>query len=123
MKNFPAEFPYRIADAWSAETAMAGHWNEACRANGQCAVTALVVQDILGGEILRAEHPTWGSHYWNKLPGIGEIDLTRAQLPDGIAWFEAPRVVSRESILTGERAERAHTDRRYRQLRRNMGLE
>lgn len=52
---------------------------------GHCAVVALVVQDLFGGDILRAslEHiPAFAhlrSHYWNRLPDGRVIDLTRTQ--------------------------------------------
>jgi hypothetical protein len=46
-------------------------------------VTALVVHDLFGGELLEAEvHFRDGSrqgfHYWNRLDGV-EVDLTREQ--------------------------------------------
>jgi len=50
---------------------------------GQCATTALVVHDLLGGELLIAPVTTAGvpngHHYWNRLPGGLELDLTREQ--------------------------------------------
>lgn len=46
---------------------------------GQCAVTALVVQDYFGGEILYCKHY---HHYWNKIESSEEVDLTRPQFPD-----------------------------------------
>lgn len=57
---------------------------------GQCAVTALVVQDFFGGELMRASLENvdgfqfMGSHYWNRLPNGKEIDLTRSQFPKDI---------------------------------------
>ena len=67
------------------------------RALGQCAVTALVVQDVLRGELLRAE-VNGTSHYWNRLPDGTELDLTREQfetfLPSGI------ETRSREYVLS-----------------------
>src|SRR4051794_1514898 len=69
--------PVDLAD-WSAENP----------ARGQCGVTALVVQDLLGGAVLMAEvHNADGSrqgvHYWNRLNGGVELDLTREQFLDG----------------------------------------
>lgn len=65
--------------AWAADTSAAAEWSASNPALGQCAVTALVVQDRLGGDLRRA---TVGevSHYWNAVDG-GEIDLTRHQFP------------------------------------------
>jgi hypothetical protein len=53
-------------------------------ARGQCGVTALVLHDLLGGElliadVLHADGSRQGVHYWNRLPGGVEIDLTREQ--------------------------------------------
>jgi hypothetical protein len=66
---------------WSAETSGdPENWNEKNPAWGQCVVSALILQDILGGELV------WGkvsgySHYWNKIKGK-EYDLTRKQFPE-----------------------------------------
>jgi hypothetical protein len=67
----------RIRAAWCAETC-AGEWTPERPSTGQCAVTALVVQDVYGGELLRAL-VDGQSHYWNRLPGGDELDLTRDQ--------------------------------------------
>ncbi len=80
-----------IRACWSSETCDPvdlEDWSDAEPARGQCAVTALVVQDILGGELLVAEvHHADGTrqgvHYWNRLAGGVEVDLTRAQFTHG----------------------------------------
>lgn len=47
---------------------------------GQCYVTALIVQDFFGGDLLRfKEYPLERSHYWNLLPDGCEVDLTSDQ--------------------------------------------
>src|SRR5262249_295600 len=44
-----------IERSWTRSTSSdPEHWSEKNPAHGQCAVTALVVQDCLGGELLRA---------------------------------------------------------------------
>lgn len=70
---------------WSAETtASPADWTEENPSWGQCAVTALVVQDILGGEIVWAEAELADgrkiSHYKNLVDGR-EIDFTNQQFP------------------------------------------
>lgn len=65
-----------MEQAWSAETS-AGGYEPQRPSSGQSAVTALVVQDLLGGEIVRVENGG-RSHYYNVV-GDGEIDLTRDQ--------------------------------------------
>jgi hypothetical protein len=79
-------------------------WTEANPASGQCASTALVVQDHLGGDLLMAEvHEADGSrqgvHYWNRLADGTELDLTREQFRRGELVGE-PRVVERPADVT-----------------------
>lgn len=111
-----------IRAAWSRETALADDWSSERPYVGHCAVTALVVQDHLGGEILRAPISGLGSHYWNRLPGGAELDMTRAQYP---ADLPIPRgeVATRERILVGERAEAARTGERYWRLANRVSAE
>jgi hypothetical protein len=66
-----------IRDAWAADTSTDPAWSMDCPARGQCAVTALVIQDYLGGQLMRAEIEGI-SHYWNRVSG-GDVDLTREQ--------------------------------------------
>nr|WP_240942836.1 NUDIX domain-containing protein [Planosporangium thailandense] len=64
-------------------------WRPENPARGQCGVTALVVHDLLGGDLILGEvyeHGTRrGCHYWNRLPDGTEVDLTRDQFrPDEV---------------------------------------
>ena len=74
-----AEIKEALLKAWCAETATNGLWTPACPSLNQCAVTALVVQDYFGGELLRCLMTNGDSHYWNRLPDGTEIDLTEDQ--------------------------------------------
>jgi hypothetical protein len=64
-----------IRSGWSEQTCdpvALAEWSTDNPARGQCAVTALVVQDLLGGELLLAEvrnadGSRQGLHYWNRL--------------------------------------------------------
>ena len=75
-----------IRASWSLETCDptdVSEWTPSNPSRGQCAVTALVVHDLIGGELLEAEvHNQDGSrqgfHYWNRLAGV-DLDLTRDQ--------------------------------------------
>jgi hypothetical protein len=72
-----------VRDAWTAATSTDPEaWTAQNPAYGQCAVTALVVQDALGGEILRGRVGQT-SHYLNRLPDGSLLDLTWEQFPDG----------------------------------------
>ncbi|MDQ6730583.1 MAG: hypothetical protein M3022_09835 [Actinomycetota bacterium] len=80
-------------------------WSPENPARGQCAVTALVVQDLLGGEILIAEvHHTDGTrqsvHYWNRISDGVEVDLTREQFTASEVILTPTRVV-RPADLSG----------------------
>ena len=76
-----------IRSSWSEKTCDpvdVAEWSAENPARGQCAVTALVVQDLLGGELLLADvHNADGSlqgvHYWNRFANGVEVDLTREQ--------------------------------------------
>lgn len=70
-------------------------------------MTALVVQDLVGGELLLADvynhdGSTQGVHYWNRLAGGLEIDLTREQF-SASEVVQSPSVVERPADLTGGR--------------------
>lgn len=101
----------RLREAWSADTSADPNWTTDNRPLGQCAVTALIVQDYEGGDLLRCAIPG-GSHYWNRLPEGAEVDLTAGQFPEPV---ERAGIVVRERdyVLSHEA-----TYRRYQRLRR-----
>jgi hypothetical protein len=76
-----------IRSSWGADTcppdARNPVWDPANPARGQCGVTALVVQDLLGGDLVRGDvhvaDERVDTHWWNLLPGGVEVDLTRDQ--------------------------------------------
>ncbi|MEU9761397.1 hypothetical protein ACFYYY_16305 [Streptomyces sp. NPDC001834] len=75
-----------IRDGWGADTATPDHrpdWTPDNPARDQCGVTALVLHDLLGGDLIRGEVHVDGErvdyHWWNRF-GMGiEVDLTREQ--------------------------------------------
>lgn len=75
-----------VRAGWSAETAtpeFRSRWTPDNPARDQCGVTAMVLNDLLGGELLRGEVLVDGErvdyHWWNRLGAGVEIDLTREQ--------------------------------------------
>jgi hypothetical protein len=77
-----------IRASWSAETSdRPESWTSENPAYQQCEVTARVVRDYLGGEILVAGVVLDGQrvdrHAWNRLPSGLVLDLTREQFRDG----------------------------------------
>lgn len=51
---------------------------------GQCAVTALVVQDQFGGQIVEATTNQGEVHFFNRLPGLGDVDITGDQFDPSV---------------------------------------
>lgn len=98
-----------VEASWSQETSNAPErWSPENRAFGQCAVTALVVQDYLGGALLRTVVGDV-SHYWNELSDGFELDLTRHQFKQYVPEGREYRV--REYVLSSP-----DTARRYVRL-------
>jgi hypothetical protein len=72
--------------SWSADTANnPDAWTPEVPSKGQCAVTALIVDDTLGLPLVRGRaflpDGTTESHYWNE-----GVDLTAAQFPVGTTF-------------------------------------
>ena len=83
-------------------------WNDKNKTLGQCAITALVLNDFLGGKIMRCESES-GSHYYN-LINDEIVDLTVSQfsnLPD----YGNGEERTREYLLSNE-----DTKKRYKLL-------
>ncbi|MBB1242294.1 hypothetical protein GL263_01695 [Streptomyces durbertensis] len=62
---------------WSADNPSWGH----------CDITALIVNDLFGGDLVVGEvflgAEQRGFHWWNRLPSGAELDLTREQFRRG----------------------------------------
>ena len=77
-----------IRSSWSLDTAdPENDWTPENPSCGQCDITSLVVDDLLGGELLGADVYLGGErvegHMWNRLPTGTEVDLTREQFTRG----------------------------------------
>jgi hypothetical protein len=91
-----------IRAAWSEQTCdpVDLPWSPANPSRGQCAVTAFVLHDLLGGdllsaEVLNADGSSQGWHTWNRLPDGTEVDLTAEQFaPDEV--LQQPVTFQRE---------------------------
>ncbi|MBP9728113.1 MAG: hypothetical protein KBD27_01915 [Candidatus Moranbacteria bacterium] len=82
-----ADLEKALQKSWSKETSYSPEsWTVDNPAVGQCAITALVVNDYHGGEIVWADVALSDgqaiSHYFNLINGK-EIDLSRSQFPEG----------------------------------------
>ena len=83
---------------------------------GQCGTTALVVQKLLGGDLMVAdveyEGRVEGVHYWNVTPGGVELDLTRDQFTPAESLINQRRVTGeRNSSSAGEHSFRVLQER------------
>jgi len=73
-------------------------WSSENPSKGQCAVTSMVVHDLLGGQLLEAEvrrgdGSLQGFHYWNRLVGM-DVDLTAEQFAPGEV-IQEPQLIDR----------------------------
>ncbi len=82
-----SELELTLKNSWTRESSSdPENWTSDNPAWGQCAVTSLIVNDYLGGEIVWANailpDGRGISHYFNKINGL-EKDFTRTQFPTG----------------------------------------
>ncbi|MYS19355.1 hypothetical protein GTW78_03600 [Streptomyces sp. SID4948] len=86
------------ADTCSPDDVARAPWHPGNPAWGHCDITALVVHDLFGGDLVLGDvhhrGDSAGYHYWNRLPSGLELDLTREQFRDG-QTVTAPRTVKR----------------------------
>ncbi|MBB2988137.1 YunG family protein [Terracoccus luteus] len=86
-----------LCESWNADTSAYPRWSPHTPSRGQCAVTALVVQDALGGDLERVT-VDGQSHYYNRLLDGTELDLTRDQFA---VWAPTtPETRTREYVLS-----------------------
>ena len=73
-------------------------WTPENPARGQCAVTALIVQDMFGGELLRTT-VDGESHYLNVIGDGTLVDLTAQQFAR-VGYDSEPEPRDREYVLS-----------------------
>ena len=102
--------------SWTRETCSPGlssEWNEENSSLGQCAITALIVNDFFGGKIMRCMASS-GSHYYNLIEDK-IFDLTVEQFLGEIPQYEDGEERTREYLLNNE-----DTKNRYLLLNKNL---
>lgn len=113
-----------IEQSWSRYTAFdTDEWTEDNPARGQCVVSALVIQDLLGGELQKTKVNYGGtieSHYRNILPDGRMIDATRSQYPIDQTFEVTPIDIKGASSLRAKLFAEANTEKRYKLLRTNV---
>jgi hypothetical protein len=105
------EVEQAVRESWGVDTCdptAIENWTPDNAAWGQCGTTALVIQDLLGGDLVLARvhlnGESAGNHYWNRFADTVNVDITREQFRKG------------ETITEGEIADRpAEGPRRCRQ--------
>lgn len=71
-----------LLSSWSIQSS--SKWSMDNPARGQCGVTSLVVNDILGGKILKTKvHGNW--HFYNLISGE-RVDFTASQFTKPIVY-------------------------------------
>ena len=110
------ELEYILRKSWNRETcvpSMQNDWNSNNPSLGQCAITSLVVNDFMGGKIMRCMAST-GSHYYN-LVNNEIVDLTREQFGEEVPGYEEGEERTRQYLLSNE-----DTKNRYYMLLSNV---
>ena len=109
-------FLAKLTTAWDKNTchpAYTDKWSEANPATGQCLVTALVIQDELGGDIYDCKVGR-SRHFYNVVNGE-TIDLTFSQFPEGSKITDS-RIRDRKQLLANK-----ETKQRYELLKSRIG--
>lgn len=75
-----------LLKSWSIKTS--SKWTADNPAKGQCGVTALVVQELLGGEIRKTTVGN-GWHFYNIIGG-DRFDFTEAQFEEELEYEDLP---------------------------------
>lgn len=94
-----------FAESWSRDTsADPDNWTPENPSWGHCAVAALVVQTVMGGELLRYDlsgtpFAAMRSHYRNRLPDGTLVDLTQEQFQGQLPDLPEPVVRARSEVL------------------------
>lgn len=105
-----------LADSWNNETCSPGlkeQWSSNNPSLGQCAITALIVNDFFCGKIMRCMASS-GSHYYNLIGGE-IVDLTVEQFLGEIPEYELGQERTRDYLLGNK-----DTKKRYEKLIYNL---
>ena len=93
MSGYPfdvAALERRLVRAWSLRTS--SKWSVDNPACGQCSVTALAIQQLHGGEILKTTTAE-GPHFYNRIDGQ-RYDFTASQFASAISYEDQPSSIA-----------------------------
>lgn len=103
IKN-PKELFEILLSLWSKDSCaprMRESWSKDNPTLGQCSITAFLVQDIFGGEVLGVPLGDGNFHCFNKVNGIA-FDLTSSQFEEGKLDYSKAVPQTRESHFQKE---------------------
>src|SRR5215469_5228558 len=86
MKFDPEQVARALRKSWSLATAR--QWTAENPAAGQCNVTALLVHELFGGELLKTPLPA-GDHFYNRIEGC-RYDFTESQFERPVIYADVP---------------------------------
>jgi len=86
MRFDPDDVQRALRKAWSLSTA--SQWTAGNPAAGQCNVTALLIHELFGGDLLKTPLPA-GDHFYNRIGGE-RYDFTASQFERPIAYMDLP---------------------------------
>lgn len=86
MRFDPEQVARALLESWSLDSAR--QWTAENPAAGQCNVTALLIQELFGGELLKTPLPE-GDHFYNRIGGR-RYDFTDSQFHQPIIYMDAP---------------------------------
>ena len=109
-----------LHQAWGPDTCFdAAEWNPGNPARGQCVASSLVVQEYLGGELLRYEVNLGTNkemHYCNILPDGTLLDTTGTQYKEPITLTVLPVDLKGHASVRKKRLADPATRQRYERL-------
>ncbi|PJG55269.1 hypothetical protein CVM73_09335 [Bradyrhizobium forestalis] len=86
MSFDPDDVQRTLRRAWSLATA--SQWTATNPAAGQCNVTALLIHELFGGDLLKTPLPA-GDHFYNRIEGR-RYDFTASQFDEPIVYMDSP---------------------------------
>ncbi len=115
-----AELTKKFEESWSLESAhpeSQNQWSNENKSLGQCAVTALIIYDMFGGEIAKNKQ---FNHLWNILPDGSQQDFSRNQFKGDNVDFTIDEITTKDKELNHEKASDANTVERYELLKQKF---
>ena len=110
-----------LQSSWAKDTAFdPKEWSESNKARGQCVVSSLVIQDYLGGDLVRYsvdEGDLHETHYANRLESGVILDTTASQYTEPVTIRIKPVDLKDFSSVREKRLADNSTRKRYEILK------